>query len=55
MTITVGHMDTRLDWPTQGPTALRKLMDTRMKPPRKISWELKLGEVNFFDEVETFR
>jgi hypothetical protein len=44
MTITVGHMDIRLDWPTQVPTAPRKILDTRMKPPRTTSWELKIGD-----------
>jgi hypothetical protein len=55
MTITVGHMAIRSDWPTQVPTASRKLMVARMKQPRTTSWEVTLGAANFFDEVGTFR
>jgi hypothetical protein len=43
MTVTVGHMDTRLDLPTQVPTSPRNILDTRMKPRRTTSWELTIG------------
>jgi hypothetical protein len=33
----------------------KNLLDTRMQPPRKIPWEVILGEANFFDKVGTFR
>jgi hypothetical protein len=53
MTTNVGHMDIRLDWPIQVPTAPIKLLDTSMKPPRTISWEVILREAHFFEEVGT--
>jgi hypothetical protein len=55
MKITVGHMAIRLAWPTPVPIETRKILYIRMQPPRTISWEVILGEANFFDEVGTFR
>jgi hypothetical protein len=55
MTITVGHMNIRFDWPIQVPTAPIKLLDTRIKPPRTTSSKVTLGGATFFDEVGTFR